>query len=234
VATLGHSSRIERGTLGGEIVHSMSQFKTYSVIWMMTHLERAIYGRGGMGRLQYALSLPIFLTIGGFIADTLIDISKGEQPTLQPTPIRLSRAFVRGGGLGIVGDLISQGAAGDRGTAGPVTGFIAGPTLGAIADPIAALTLGNLGDAAGGKATHAGSELVKQIRTSLPGSNAWYARAAMNRLLLDQLQMMADPHYHQSFARMQRAAQERGSTYWWAPGQAVPELGAEGGQQPAP
>jgi hypothetical protein len=56
----------------------MGQFKTYSVIWMMTHLERAIYGPGGMGRAAYALSLPIFLTLGGYIADTLIDLSKGE------------------------------------------------------------------------------------------------------------------------------------------------------------
>jgi hypothetical protein len=234
VATFGHSVRVERGTLGGEIYHSMGQFKTYSVIWMMTHLERAIYGRGGMGRLQYALSLPIFLTIGGYIADTLIDISKGEQPSMDLTKTRLARAFVRGGGMGIIGDLFAQGVANDKAAAGPFAGFITGPTMGAIADPIVALTLGNLGDAAGGKTTHAGSELVKQIRTSLPGSNAWYARVAMNRMLLDQLQMMADPHYHQSFARMERAAQERGSTYWWAPGQPAPDFAQPAGQQPAP
>lgn len=226
--------RGERGTLGGEVVHSMGQFKTYSVIWMMTHLERAIYGRGGMGRVSYALSLPIFLTLGGYIADTLIDVAKGEKPDMNLTKMRLSRAFVRGGGLGIVGDIMSQGATGDRGTGGAITGFIAGPTLGSIADPVAALTLGNLGDAGQGKATHAGSELVRQIRTSLPGSNAWYARVAMNRLLLDQLQSMADPHYHQSWARMQRAAQERGSTYWWAPGQTAPDFTEPAGQQPAP
>jgi hypothetical protein len=77
------------------------------------------------------------------------------------------------------------------------------------------------------------SEMVRQIRTSLPGSNAWYARVAMNRLLLDQAPDDGHPHYHQSFARMERAAQERGSTYWWAPGQAAPELATDG-QQPAP
>ncbi len=235
VATGGHSYRIERGTWGGELVHSMAQFKTYSVIWMMTHLERAIYGRGGMGRLQYALALPIFLTIGGYLADSLIDLSKGEVPSMAPNKLRLGRALVRGGGLGIIGDLASQGLSSDGVHAGSGTlGFLAGPTLGAVVDPTVALLGGNLGEVAQGKDTHFASELVRQIRANTPGSNAWYAKVAMNRLLLDQLQMMADPHYHQSFARMQRAAQERGSTYWWAPGQAVPELGAEGGQQPAP
>ncbi|WP_298164588.1 hypothetical protein [Novosphingobium sp.] len=222
VATLGHSVRMERGTIGGELLHSANQFKTFSVIWMMTHLERAVYGRGGMGRLQYALSLPIFLTLGGYLADTMIDLSKGENPALEVTPMRLGRAMVRGGGLGILGDIAAQSMAGQRGTTGPISGFFVGPTMGAVVDPIAALTLGNLGEAGQGKETHLSSELVRQMRQATPGSNAWYARAAVNRLLLDQLQEMVDPHYRQSFHRMARAAQERGSTYWWAPGDVTP------------
>lgn len=224
VATMGHSTRIERGTIGGELLHSANQFKTYSVVWMMTHLERAIYGRGGMSRMQYALTLPIFLTLGGYIADTLIDVARGEAPSMELTPLRFARAVTRGGGLGILGDLMSAGLAGDRGASGPVTGFLVGPTLGAIADPVAALTLGNIGEAASGKDVHLTSELVRQARQAIPGSNAWYARAAMNRLVFDQLQELADPHYRQSWRRMERQAAERGNTYWWHPGAAAPDL----------
>ncbi|WP_226018393.1 hypothetical protein [Novosphingobium sp. FKTRR1] len=225
VATMGHSTRIERGTIGGELLHSATQFKTYSVVWMMTHLERALYGRGGISRMQYALTLPIFLTIGGYIADSLIDLSRGETPSPDLTPLRLGRAMVRGGGLGILGDIASQSMAGQQGrTTGGVTGFLVGPTLGAVADPIAALTLGNIGEASSGKDMHLGSELVRQARQAVPGSNAWYARVAMNRLVMDQLQTLADPNYRQSFQRIERAAAERGSGYWWAPGQTAPDF----------
>ncbi len=222
VATLNFSTRIERGTVGGELLHSATQFKTYSVIWAMTHLERMMYGRGGMGRLQYALTLPLFLTMGGYVANALIDISKGENPNLEMTPLNFGRAVVRGGGLGVLGDLLSQGLSGNRATSGPVTGFLVGPTLGAVADPIAAVTLGNIGEAAQGDETHLGSELIRQARTAVPGSNAWYARLALNRLLMDQLQEQIDPNYRASWKRMERAAAERGTGYWWGPGQTAP------------
>lgn len=218
--------RSERGTWGGELKHSMAQFKTYSVIWMMTQLERSIYGRGGLSRMQYALTLPIFLTFGGLIADSLIDISRGEMPGAEITPLRLGRAAARGGGLGIIGDLISQGLAGNKGTQGPISGFIVGPTIGAVLDPLAAVTLGNIGQAATGKDVNLTSELLRQARTSVPFSNAWYLRVAMNRMLLDQLQEMADPNYRQSWKRIERAAQERGNTFWWKPGAALPEPSA--------
>jgi hypothetical protein len=47
------------------------------------------------GRAAYALSLPIFLTLGGYIADTLIDLSKGEKPEMGLTKMRLSRVRTR-------------------------------------------------------------------------------------------------------------------------------------------
>jgi len=225
VATGGHSTRVERGTIGGELIHSATQFKTYSVIWMMTQLERAVYGRGGMSKIGYAVSLPIFLTLGGYVADTLIDLAKGEKPSMELTKLRLGRAIVRGGGLGIMGDIAGQAAASDGPrSAGVVAGMVTGPTVGSIIDPVTAIVGGNIGDAVEGNETHVGSEVVRQLRQTVPGSNAWYARVAMNRLVLDRLQMLADPNYAQSWARMERAAQARGSTYWWAPGQPTPDF----------
>ncbi len=233
VATLGHSTRIERGTILGELVHSSTQFKTYSVIWMMTHLERAMYGRGGMSRTSYALTLPIMLTLGGYIADSLVDLSRGETPSMVPTPQRIGRAIVRGGGAGILGDMLSAGVNGGHG-ATSISAFVTGPTLGAVVDPISALTLGNLGDAASGRDTHLSSELVKQLRQATPGSNAWYMRVAMNRLLLDQLQSIADPNYRKSWARTERSAAMRGNGYWWAPGATMPGTPGPVPQPPAP
>lgn len=230
VATLGHSTRIRRGTIGGELVHSATQFKTYSVIWMMTHLERALYGRGGISRLEYALTLPVFLTLGGFIANALIDISRGEVPSDKFDATTFGRAVVRGGGLGVLGDIASAGLNGESGSSGPVTGFLVGPTLGAIADPVVATIGGNIGKAAGQEKTHFSSEALRVFRTNLPGSNAWYARVAVNRLVLDQLQQLADPNYRQSWRRMERQAAQRGSRFWWHPGQTEPQFLQENAQ----
>jgi hypothetical protein len=133
----------------------MGQFKTYSVIWMMTHLERAIYG-GGMGRAAYALSLPIFLTLGGYIADTLIDLSKGES---LKWALRKCGSRARSYEVAVwVSWVISCPKVLQMivGQPGRHAGLSGGTNAGGDRDPITALTLENLGDAAQGKTTHAG------------------------------------------------------------------------------
>ena len=65
--------------------------------------------------------------------------------------------------------------------------------------------------------------LVKEGRKFLPGGNLWYARAAFDRMLADQLHEAIDPDYRKSRARVERYAEEMGTQYWWAPGDALPE-----------
>ncbi|WP_068090886.1 hypothetical protein [Novosphingobium rosa] len=222
VATFGNATRIRRGTALGEVLTSMNQFKTYSVIMMMTHLQRAMYGNGGMGRVAYALALPTFLTLGGFLANGMLDVAQGKDPSPVATKLSLGRAIARGGGLGIVGDLLSAGMTDKRSTTGPVTGFLAGPTLGSIFDPAVSLVAGNLTRASEDKTTSVGSEAVRMFRGAVPGSNLWYTRLAFNRLWADHLQQWADPNYAQSWARMQQTAQQQGTQFYWAPGEAGP------------
>ena len=222
VATLHNSMRLQRGTLGGELLHSAAQFKTYSVIVMMTHMQRAIYGRGGMSRAAYAVALPTLLTLGGVVANAMIDIANGKDPSPLDQELTWMRGFFRGGGSGIVGDLLSQGMSGQQTTVGPVSGFVTGPTIGTVVDPLFALTFGNLGQAANGKNTHLGSEVVRQVRNMTPGNNLWYTRAAFNRMWADQLQEQIDPNFRQSFRRLERTAAEQGTQYWWAPGDLAP------------
>lgn len=223
IATLRNSVRVRRGTVGGELLHSATQFKTYSVIMMMTHLERAIYGRGGMNRAAYAIALPTLLTMGGYMSNWMIDILNGKDPSPIDQGLTLWRAFVRGGGAGIVGDLTSEGLSGQQTATGGVAGFVLGPTMSSVVDPVVNLTLGNIGEAAQGKDTHVASELVKQGRKLMPGGNVWYLRAAFNRMWADRLQELADPNYAKSYARLQRTAAEQGSGYWWAPGDNAPD-----------
>lgn len=219
----GRGSFFQRGTIPGELVHSATQFKTYSVIALMTHMQRAVYGRGGIPRAAYGLLLPILLTLGGAMVIALKDIASGKDPEDMRSGKFWGRAFIQGGGAGMAGDFISAGVSGRSRTGGTVGGYLAGPTLSTIVDPAINLTLGNLGEAVQGKETNIGSEALKQVESNLPGSNIWYLKLAIARLMTDQLDEMADTKIHARRRRMAQYAREQGTQFWWRPGQGSPD-----------
>jgi hypothetical protein len=219
----GQGGRFERGTLIGELAQSATQFKTYSVITTMTHMQRAVYGRGAMSRAEYALALPIFLTLAGTFALSLRSIASGEDWPDWADPVTFARGFATAGGLGYVGDIIGKGVEGQRGTGGAVAGFVTGPTIGSVVDPAVELTFGNIGQAARGEETNLGREAFRMARRNLPGGNAWYAQVAVNRMLPDQLEATIDPDYRKAWRRMERETAERGSGLWWRRGEMLPE-----------
>jgi hypothetical protein len=204
------------------LAHSATQFKTYSVIALMTHMQRAFYGRGGISRPAYSLILPLFLTMGGAAVIALKDLANGKDPEDMTKPKFWGRAFVQGGGAGMAGDFISAGLKGDSRTGGTIGGYVAGPTMAAVLDPAIRLTLGNTGEAFEGKNTNFASEAEKLARDNLPGGSLWYAKLGVGRLLLDQLDEVADPKINARRARMAKSAQEQGTQFWWAPGETQP------------
>jgi hypothetical protein len=65
-----------------------------------------------------------------------------------------------------------------------------------------------------------GKQAVEAFQRHSPST--WYANLAVRRLLLDKLQVLADPDYRQSFRRAEQAAKRQGSGFWWGPGQSAP------------
>jgi hypothetical protein len=230
----GRGSFFQRGTIAGELANSATQFKTYSVIAIMTHMQRAIYGRGGIPRAAYGLLLPLFLTLGGSMVLQLKAVASGKDPEDMESPKFWGRAFVQGGGAGMAGDFISAGLGGQSRTGGTLLGFVSGPTLSNVVDPAISLTLGNAGEAMGGKKTNMASEATRLAESNLPGSSIWYAKLALSRLLLDQLDEAVDPKIHQRRRRMRQFAKEQGTQFYWEPGQTAPsrapDLGNATGQ----
>lgn len=227
LAVGGKGSLFQRGTVAGELVHSMTQYKGYSVIAIMTHWQRMLYGEGGMSRTAYAMTLPILLTLGGLAAVQLKLIENGKDPLALDDPRTWAKAYVQGGGQGILGDFVSAGLGGQSRTGGTLLSFAAGPTISNVVDPLINLTLGNVGQAADGKNTNLGAEMLRLTERNLPGSSLWYSRLATRRLFLDRLDKAVDPHYSLSIARMERRAAQDGTAYWWAPGETAPERAPE-------
>ena len=71
---------------------------------------------------------------------------------------------------------------------------------------------------------------MRFLRSNTPGSSLWYSRLAMDRLIWDQLQELADPEYRRAFKRTEdRARKDYGQDYWWRPGQAAPQRAPDPG-----
>lgn len=203
---------LPRGTLWGELARSTMMFKSFSMSIMATHMLRAAT-QGTIGQRATRLGAFFLLsTIGGAVTAQMQTILAGKDPQPMDTPQFWGQAVIRGGGLGIYGDLVYSGRT--RGGEG-VSELLGGPVLGGI--------FSALGYAAGGEKL-TGKGLAQYVKGWMPGSTLWYARAAVDRLLFDQIQMLVDPNYRQSFARFERRIKKDfGQSFWWAPGDALPE-----------
>jgi hypothetical protein len=211
-----------RGSVPGEILESMLQFKSFGLSFTTLQLQ-ALQGelaRGKWSGAAYASALAISLTLGGAMAIQLGNVTQGRDPQPVNDPKFILAAIQRGGGFGLFGDFMFSDV--NRHGGGFVE-TIAGPTLSLIGN-VGKVTVGNLHKLATGKETHFGREMTQLLRRNTPVlSSLWPIRAAYNRVLLDQLQYLADPEAHKSFGEQRRRYErETGAGFWWEPGEATP------------
>lgn len=218
--TFGGAAELKKGTHVGEALHSMTQFKTFGLAALMNTWQRTMYGSGNISPTSFFLRSIIGVTLGGMLAEQMIQIADGKDPL--PFGMELfGRGFARGGGAGLLGDILSQGISNDRGNT--IAGFVTGPTLAGIVDPAFNLTLGNVGEVARDEETNVSREAMRFVKGNVPGVNAWYGKLALQRMLLDELDELADPDVRQARRRMERTADDQGTEFWWAPGEDAPE-----------
>lgn len=220
------------GTARGEIVRTMAQLKSFPVAIAMQQVGRIVRDAQAGHRVAsagYAGGLLIGLTLMGALVTQLKAVARGEDPEPlfddkgRPRPEFWGGALLQGGGLGIWGDFMK--ASTNRFGGGPMSTF-SGPMIGKFGD-LAALTLGNVQEAAQGKDTHFGRELAQFAGKNVPFvSSAWYTKLVWERIVTDQLQRLLDPEAHAAFRRRaQDARSKRHTEHWWAPGETTPSRG---------
>lgn len=216
----------QAGTFQGELWRSLMLFKSFPHAMLKRHIERGLEAYdGATGKAGYLASLIALQTLFGAIAMEINDVVSGRDPrNLNPFEKHgaknLLAALLKGGALGIYGDfLFNEASANGR----SMIETMAGPVAGALAG-IDAATRGNVIQFARGDETNAGAELTRVVRGLTPGSNLWYAKAALDHLIFQRLQENFSPGY---LARMRAKAQrEYGTTWWWAPGQDIDQARA--------
>jgi hypothetical protein len=219
----------KRGTLLGEAVRSATQFKSFPMTFMMTHMTRAAIQDGAWGKASAGAKLLTMVTIAGAVTAQMQSLISGQDPLDMNSPHFWLQAVMRGGGLGMAGDLAYS--ASTRGGEG-IMQYAAGPVPGEIFS-----AAGDLAQALANKDVYTGDKpltgkmLAQHVKAWVPGSSLWYTKIATDRLVFDFMQTMVDPHYRESFRRYKnRIEKDYGQRFWWQPGdvapQRAPNLGA--------
>jgi hypothetical protein len=221
------------GTLWGEFARSVMLFKTFSIAMLTKALPRVFAEGAGYSRASIAAQWAVGMIIGGAISMQLKDIAKGKNPqNMNPIddPAQAAKfwgsAALQSGGLGIFGDFLF---AQENRFGGGLLGTVAGPVAGAAED-LHRLVMGNVQMAADGKVhkrgplDHFTAEGLQLAKNYAPLINLWYTRLALDHLLFFTVQEAANPGY---LRRMKRKGEEDNRSWWWNPGDNLPDGGPD-------
>lgn len=203
--------------LEGQIVRMLTQL----TLWPTAILRNQREILGGtraasdtMTAFRFGALTFIQATAIAAVAQQLRDVASGREPRDFSDQRLWQDALIRGGTMGILGDLIYRGS----GRGGPgLAEALAGPTVSLLGQG-ARLTVGNLQDLAEGERTNFGREGVRFLEQLIPGKTAWFAQLALERLVFDEVQKMVDPRASESFAAQMRAAERRNQDFFARPG----------------
>ncbi|HDI2988838.1 TPA: hypothetical protein PL262_003804, partial [Acinetobacter baumannii] len=205
-----------RGTITGEIFRGIVQFKSFSAAFLMRHGSRTMAQEGFKGKAAYAIPLFVMTTLLGGLVVQLKELLNGNDPQTMwdsDDPKKASSFFVRsavqGGGLSFLGDIL---VAGTDTSGRDANSFVAGP-LGSDFESLLSLTVGNLTQYNEGKDTNFGNEAFKFVKGKVPAQNLWYTKAAINRMVFDEMQDTIAPGYREKALRKAERQQDR-ERFW--------------------
>jgi hypothetical protein len=203
------------GSLAGEALRFIAQFKTWGVAAARQGLGREIYGgQGAAGAVSGIVQLALGAAVFGYATMTLKDMAAGKVPRAPNDPRTWGAALIQGGGFGILGDYMF-GQTSRFGNS--FVESLAGPTASTMGDIYKLVTLGRdeaMGDP-NARAKDFGPDALRLVKGNTPFINLFYVRAALDYLMVHSLQESMNPGY---LARSQRSMQRNtGQTYFLSP-----------------
>ncbi|OYW94847.1 MAG: hypothetical protein B7Z23_03045 [Pseudomonadales bacterium 32-61-5] len=207
------------GTVPGELLRFIGQFKSFSIAVVQSVLGREVYGRGydtlgeylrkghgDMLGLAYMVGLYGVLGYGAMAAK---DMLKGREPR-DPTDYRtVLAALAQGGGLGLYGDFLF----GEYSRMGRTfTASLAGPVLGNLDIATDLWTRLRNGDDLAAASFNA-------LLQNTPFANLFWLRPVLNYLILYHIQEALNPGFLRRMEK--RIERENGQTFLLPPSQVV-------------
>ena len=205
------------GTIDYEIAKSGLMFKSFALTFTVNQIRRVAAMPTLDGKIGYSLNLAAGATVMGAISLQTTQLLDGKDPLQMDQPDFWSRAALKGGAFGIMGDIVASGS----GRYGGIPSFVAGP-IPQVGQDAFRLIFGNATELATGKDTNVSREIGKALDRYTPGRDLPVVGLAMDRLFWDHLQTLLDP---ESAARMKKRATQAANTgsAWWLPGKPTPE-----------
>lgn len=191
------------GTVQGEIVRFIGQYKSFTASFMQQALGREVFGRGytpaplgasrwgsvtnalfksGKGEMVGLAQVALWMTFFGYLSMQTKLMLKGQTPRPADAKTFLAAA-AQGGGLGIFGDFLFGEA--NRFGNGPVTA-LAGPVAGSADQLVTLFQKARSGDAKAG-------DFFRFTVDHTPFINLFWSRPILNYLFLNQLQESLSP-----------------------------------------
>jgi len=207
------------GTVEGTALRMIGQFKAFPLTvitkaWGREVAESGFWktlgaaARGRAGTAQIA-AMIVAMTALGYVAQSAKEMARGRSPRDPLSVATWIAAFTQGGGAGIYGDFLF-GEFNRYG--GGLLSTALGPTAG---------TVDELGRAwaAALRGEDFASTLFQAAKNNVPFANLFYTRAALDYLILYQIQEAMNPGY---LARMQsRIETENGQSFLLPPTEAL-------------
>lgn len=217
-----------------ELMKSAGMFKSFVATFTVNQIRMIQMQLNNAARALYVADLSAGATVMGGLALMVGEIVKGNDPEdIRPweNPEFWARAALKGGGFGIVGDIVAQG---ESSWGGGFGSYVAGPMPQAL-DDAWGISISNLAQMVRGEDTKFQEELVRLGRRYTPMAQTPVLGPAIDRLLFDSLHKIIDPDAPKALEKAARARHNRsGNESFWPIGSTspdrLPNLGAIIGQ----
>lgn len=204
------------GTVEGEMLRFMAQFKGFPTELMQKVVGRELFGQGadrlkdvGMTEVMGTAQLFLWMTLFGYGAMSAKDLLKGKQPRDPTDPKTMIAATLQGGALGIYGDfMLGESSRFGR----SILETLAGPVPSTFADLDELRARAMSGDDVAAPA-------FRTLINNTPFMNLFYTRIALDYLILYRIQESMNPGFLRRMER--RVEKENGQQFWLRPTEAV-------------
>lgn len=209
-----------RGTVTRALFSSVFMMKSFPISVIMNHVAPAVYAARN-GKFNHLMTVAIGTTLLGGLALQASEIAKGRDPRNADNAKFWVAALAKGGGLGLFGDFLFA----------DYTQFGRNPLIDATVGPVGGLIKDSstfvMGDfnklLLDGESTTWAKDAFNLAKKNTPAVNLWYSKLLVERLLLDNLERMADDNFDKRISRLESAfMNDYQQEYWWKRGENEP------------
>ncbi len=213
---------LQRGTVKGEIVRSMLQFKSFPWAYFKRNMDAVANKDGAAPKAAMVAALIVGSAVAGAMILQSREVLSGKDPKKMFDKDWMKfwgHAFLQGGALGIYGDFLYSANQSRYGSG--ILEALSGPTVGPLLEIGLVQPMNAARAKMEGRESHLAAQTIQDLKGFVPGGNIWYAKAALDHLIWQNVFETLSPGY---LANMRNRTQKEFNQKWyWEPGEALPE-----------